>query len=180
MATTVRRTGVSVAFVIKCRFPQGSTRMARFSVLARIRSVTLSISGYSVMAVKSSSYSSGMLDPRAVVLIHNNIEYPLFHIKGEHGDNRTFTRLGNIAPINNDSTYRYIALFVTETSEAVGDCDICGPRNLAIVRANRSDYSVDPSLPNTLTVTSNGVRQTNRLKWLTHYSASQNLHAEEP
>jgi hypothetical protein len=121
--------------------------------------------------------------PRYVVFGRNHVSYPLFHIKGELGENLTATRLGNIALVENDPTYGYIALFATETSAVPGnifDSKINGPRNLAIVRINRSDNSIDPSLPDTLTVSSVGVQRTNRLKWLTNYSASSNLHAERP
>jgi hypothetical protein len=117
--------------------------------------------------------------PRYIVFARNHTSYPLFHIKGDLGDNNTHTRLGNIGLIENDPAYGYIALFVTENSAEVGST-INGPRNLAIVRINRSDNSIDPSLPDTLTVFSKGTQYTNRLKWLTNYSASSNLHAERP
>ena len=98
------------------------------------------------------------------------------------GENNTATRLGNIALIENDPQYRYIALFVTENSVALPNINnlITGPRNLAIVRVKDSDNSIDPDLPDVLTVYSNGEQQTNRLRWLTHYSGASNLHAERP
>lgn len=117
--------------------------------------------------------------PRTLVFGRDHVSYPLFYIKGELGENNTRTRLGNLALIENDPTYGYLALFATENSTTTGDT-INGPRNLAIVRLNRSDNSVDPTLPDTLTVTSNGTEQTNRLRWLTTYSAASNLHAERP
>jgi hypothetical protein len=117
--------------------------------------------------------------PRTLVFARNNISYPLFYIKGDLGENNTRTRLGNIALIQNDPAYNYIALFATENSAATGST-INGPRNLAIVRVKGSDNSIDPSLPDALTVTSEGTQYTNRLSWLTHYSASSNLHAERP
>ncbi len=121
--------------------------------------------------------------PRYIVFGRGWDSYPLFHIKGPLGENLTATRLGNIALIENDQPYRYIALFATETSAVsagIYDSMINGPRNLAIVRVNGNDISIDPSLPDTLTVTSSGVQQTNRLRWLTHYSAGSHLHAERP
>jgi hypothetical protein len=121
--------------------------------------------------------------PRYIVFGRDHISYPLFHIKGKLGENNTFTRLGNIALIENDPTYRYIALFSTENSAEPGDIFnsvINGPRNLAIVRVKSSDNSLDPALPDTLTVISEETQYTNRLRWLTHYSASSNLHAERP
>ena len=121
--------------------------------------------------------------PRSVVFGRNHISYPLFHIKGELGENLTATRLGNTALIENDPTYSYISLFATESNADTGnifDSMINGPRNLAIVRINNSDNSIDPSLPDTLTVSSAGMQYTNRLRWLTSYSASSNLHAERP
>jgi hypothetical protein len=51
---------------------------------------------------------------------------------------------------------------------------------LAVVRINSNDNGIDPSLPDTLTISSAGTQYTNRLKWLTGYSASSNLHAERP
>jgi hypothetical protein len=117
--------------------------------------------------------------PRYIVFARNHTSYPLFHIKGDLGENNTRTRLGNIALIENDPAYNYIALFSTESSADTGSITN-GPRNLAIVRVRGSDNSIDPSLPDTLTVTSAGTQYTNRLRWLTHYSASSNLHAERP
>jgi hypothetical protein len=57
---------------------------------------------------------------------------------------------------------------------------INGPRNLAMVRVNRGDNSLDPNLPDTLTVVSTGTQYTNRLRWLNEYTAVSNLHAERP
>jgi hypothetical protein len=117
--------------------------------------------------------------PRYIVFARDHISYPLFHIKGDLGENNTRTRLGNIALIENNPDYKYIALFATEDSSGTGGT-ISGPRNLAIVRVKGDDNSIDPSLPDTLTVISEGTQYTNRLRWLTHYSASSNLHAERP
>jgi GNAT superfamily N-acetyltransferase len=117
--------------------------------------------------------------PRYIVFARDHISYPLFHIKGDLGENNTRTRLGNIALIENDPDYKYIALFATENSSDTGST-ISGPRNLAIVRVRGDDNNLDPSLPDTLTVTSESTQYTNRLRWLTHYSASSNLHAERP
>jgi len=117
--------------------------------------------------------------PRYIVFARNHTAYPLFQIKGALGENNTYTRLGNIALIENDPPYQYLALFATENSAETGYA-INGPRNLAIVRVNGGDNSLDPNLPDSLTVTSKGVQYTNRLKWLTGYSAGSNLHAERP
>jgi len=105
----------------------------------------------------------------------------LFHIKGPLGQNETHTKLGNMALIENDPDYGYIALFSTESNDATsGSTAIMGPRNLAIVRVDRTDNSIDPNLPDTLTVTSSGVQKTNHLKWLTSYTDYDDLHAERP
>ncbi len=117
--------------------------------------------------------------PRTIVFDRNHNSYPLFHIKGALGENNTYTRLGNIALIGNDPAYRYIALFASENTAATGST-INGPRNLAIVRVKNDDNSIDPGLPDSLTVTSISTQYTNRLRWLTHYSAGSNLHAERP
>jgi hypothetical protein len=115
--------------------------------------------------------------PRDVVFGRNDNSYTLFRIKGAVGDNYTGTRLGNTALIENDPVYGYISLFVTEST---ADTESQGPYNLAIVRVNRTDNSIDPNLPDTLTVASSSSQYTNRLRWLTQYSAASNLHAERP
>ena len=117
--------------------------------------------------------------PRYLVFNRNHLPYPLFRIKGDLGENNTTTRLGNIALIENDLDYGYLALFATESNATTGNI-INGPRNLAIVRVNKNDNSIDPNLPDTLTVISSGTEYTNRIKWLTTYSADSNLHAERP
>ncbi|MCB8985831.1 MAG: hypothetical protein H6659_18530 [Ardenticatenaceae bacterium] len=117
--------------------------------------------------------------PRYIVFARDHTSYPLLHIKGNLGENNTRTRLGNVALIENDPTYGYIALFATESTADTGSV-INGPRNLAIVRVNRSDNSLDPTLPDALTIVSDGTAYTNRLKWLTQYTAVSNLHAERP
>jgi len=127
-------------------------------------------------------YHLGDAFPRTIAFGRNHVSYPLFHIKGALGENQVATRLGNIALINNDPDYGYIALFASETSTVAGTMQnpINGPRNLAIVRVNRSNNSIDSTLPDTLSVTSSGSQQTNRLKWLTNYTDNNNLHAERP
>lgn len=121
--------------------------------------------------------------PRNIVFGRQHLPYPLFHIKGPLGENLTATRLGHLAMIENDADYGYLALFATESTPVAGDIyhsKINGPRNLAIVRVNRDDYSVDPTLPDTLTVMSAGTQRTNHLRWLTDYTNESNLHAERP
>jgi len=135
-------------------------------------------------------YQLGDGSPRALVLgaaeelfpNHTSYrDYPLFHIKGGLGGNWTGTRLGNVASIEDDPVYGYLALFVTESTPDLPTTSFtAGPRNLAIVRVHRTDKSLDPNLPDVLTVTSNATQQTNRLRWLTNYTASSNLHAERP
>lgn len=117
--------------------------------------------------------------PRYLVFARQRTYGPLFHIKGELGENNTYTRLGNLALIEADPDYRYLALFATE-SNAVTSGQVNGPRNLAIVRVRDSDNSLDPNLPDTLTVLCKGAQMTNRLRWLTQYTAASNLHAERP
>jgi hypothetical protein len=117
--------------------------------------------------------------PRYIVFARDHVSYPLFHIKGDLGENNTRTRLGNVALIENDPNYNYIALYATESTAATGST-INGPRNLAIVRVRGDNSSLDPNLPDTLTIISKGTQYTNRLKWLTHYSTDSNLHAERP
>lgn len=72
----------------------------------------------------------------------------------------------------------YLGVFVTESTATETSAAIDGPRNLAMVRVNKTNYSLDPSLPDTLTVTSSGVERTNRLRWLTSFTADSKRHAE--
>lgn len=129
--------------------------------------------------------------PRYVVLAHVNpnsqsytLAYPLFYIKGEFGE--TYSRLGNVALIENDNTYGYIALFSAESTTGINQAD---SRNLGMVRAHREfetmgiNNFLDPGLPDTLVVESQGVLQTNHLRWLTDYKkadSSATSHAERP
>ncbi len=117
--------------------------------------------------------------PRHIVMARNHVDYSLFYIKGSLGENNTYTRLGNIALIQNDPTFKYIAVFATENSATTGG-QISGPRNLAMVRVKNSDNSLDPTLPDTLTISSAGTQYNNRLKWLTQHSAGSKVHAERP
>ncbi|MEM1228716.1 MAG: PA14 domain-containing protein [Planctomycetota bacterium] len=109
---------------------------------------------------------------------------PLFDIKGELGENNTWTRLGDVVAVT-DPSYGHMALFSTEKSSTTDPLSdqaglISGPRNLAITRFNKEDGSIDPNLPDRLTVTSNGEVHENRLRWLTEYSSESGLHAERP
>lgn len=129
-------------------------------------------------------YHLGDAFPRAVTLIApGGATNSLFRIKGFVGENQTRTRIGNVAVISASSevTYTYVALFATESvSQAVQQLD--GPRNLAIQRVSRTDFSIDPTMPDVFTSTvseydwgSGGyvpVERPNRLQWLTHYTAT--------
>ena len=125
-------------------------------------------------------------------------EYPLFHIKGPTGDNVTRSLLGDVAPIDEDPSYGFIALFVSERSEGTEALDpmhgnIAGARELAMVRIRRDFETVtdeakqaldhlDPALPDTLSVESGETMRTNRVRWLTDYAAEGqgSVHAERP
>ncbi|MCK9522037.1 MAG: hypothetical protein M0R76_03200 [Proteobacteria bacterium] len=124
-------------------------------------------------------YHLGDAYPRYVVFSRNSRNYPAFHIKGAEGANETHTRLGNVALIENDPTYRYLALFVTEHN-ADSSQTVNGARNVAITRLSGNNNSVDDSMPDTLTVSSSGQSQTNHLRWLTHYTDESRQHAERP
>jgi hypothetical protein len=160
-----------------------STRLnATTGAITRISSVWVSHSFDQRLLFDGTSiieHHLGDAYPRYIVFARNHNSYPLFQIKGDLGANVTHTRLGNLALIANDPTYKYLALFATENNATTTNT-INAPRNLAIVRVKNSDNSLDPNLPNTLTVTSSGIQYTNRLKWLTTYSAASNLHAERP
>lgn len=137
--------------------------------------------------------------PRYIVLARvapDSGRYALFFNKGGHGANNTFTRLGDIAPIEDDPTYGYMAAFSTERTTGTTplfetEDSVAGIRDLAVVRARRDfedrpgdeDLShVDPDLPDTLTVDAgNHGERTNRLRWLTDYgSAEATIHVERP
>ncbi len=105
---------------------------------------------------------------------------PLFYIKGPTGENETRTRLGNLALIENDASYGLLGLFSSESTATTSSAPINGPRNLGIVRVSKDLTSLDPALPDTLTVTSGGTERTNHLRWITSYTAASNLHAERP
>lgn len=115
--------------------------------------------------------------------------YSLLAIKGDTGNNNTFTRLGDAAPIAGDPTYGYLALFATESTTGT-DGLVTGSRELAVVRVRRefasepaeSGMHLDPGLPDTLDVMSGGQQRQNRLRWLTHYQDEDGgqSHAERP
>jgi hypothetical protein len=62
-------------------------------------------------------YHLGDAFPRQVVFAKNYQSYPVLHIAGNIGDNATHTRLGNIALIEGDPSYRYLALLATKRDE---------------------------------------------------------------
>ncbi len=124
-------------------------------------------------------YHLGDAYPRYIVFAKKHKSYPVFHIKGNLGENNTRTRLGDIARIDNDPAFGYITLFATESSTETNGT-ISGPRNLAMVRVHKSDHTPDPDLPDTLEVMSSGQKKMNTLKWLTDYQVGSDLHAERP
>lgn len=114
--------------------------------------------------------------------------YSLLAIKGNTGENNTFTRLGNAALIEDDPVYGYLALFATEPTPTT-DAMVAGSRDLGIVRVRRGlistppdgDY-LDPDLPDSFDVESGGAAKQNHLRWLTHYQGDTKgqSHAERP
>lgn len=114
--------------------------------------------------------------------------YSLLAIKGETGANNTFTRMGDVALIEGDPEYGYLALFSTEATTAT-DAMVTGSRELGVVRVKR-DFAglpqdgshLDPALPHTFDVTSGGAARQNRLRWLTSYQTDTggSSHAERP
>jgi hypothetical protein len=163
-----------------------STRLDTSGAVTRVSSVWVSHSFDERLFYDGSGIIENHLGdayPRYIVFGRNHSSYALFRIKGPLGENLTATRLGNLALIENDPAYGYLALFASESTSTAGEIynsKINGPRNLAIVRVKRSDNSIDPALPDTLTVNSAGTTYTNRLRWLTQYSAGSKLHAERP
>lgn len=115
--------------------------------------------------------------------------YPALHVKGETGDNNTFSRLGGIATIEQeyDDTYGYLVLFATEGTPETEDA-ISGARNLGIVRFRRdfeatdvaTGEHLDPDLPDSFEVAVDGIPKTNRLRWLTHHGPTGDRHVDRP
>ena len=115
--------------------------------------------------------------------------YTAYFIKGATGNNNTYTRLGDIAPITEDASFGYLVLFATErvTSEP-SDGRIGGARNLVITRI-RSNFAeldsestshLDEGLPHTQDVTSGGTALQNRVRFLTDHAGEGDVHAERP
>jgi hypothetical protein len=115
--------------------------------------------------------------------------YTAYFIKGATGNNNTYTRLGDIAPITEDASFGYLVLFATErvTSEP-SDGRIGGARDLAITRI-RSNFAeldsestshLDEGLPHTQDVTSGGTALQNRVRFLTDHAGEGDVHAERP
>lgn len=128
--------------------------------------------------------------PRDIVLARpDGNSYSLLAIKGDTGNNNTFTRLGNAALVENDATYGFVALFATEPTPTT-DAMVAGSRELGLVRVRRDFYAVDPAaglhldpgMPDTFDVQSGGAMRQNRLRWLTSYQADTGgqSHAERP
>lgn len=130
--------------------------------------------------------------PRDVVMARvepDSGPYSLLAIKGDTGNNNTWTRLGNAALVEDDPTYGYVALFATEPTADTA-AQVAGSRELGLVRVRRDFYAVapdgglhlDPAMPDTFDVQSGGTPRTNRLRWLTHYQTETGgqSHAERP
>jgi len=111
-------------------------------------------------------------------------DYPLFAIKGETGDNRTFSRLGGIVQVS-DGTFGYMVALSTErTTTIAGDDELQGTRDLAILRI-RADFAAtnEPIVEqgaelDSLPVTSGGEDVTNYLRWLSDLGPDR--HVERP
>ena len=101
--------------------------------------------------------------------------YDLFKAKGALGDNNTFTRLGGIAPIA-AGDLGYLVVFTTERGSETAEI-LNGTRDLAVVRVARGFAGMDKNGSafvdgaSTLAVTSSGEAVSNKLTWLTDYTA---------
>jgi hypothetical protein len=102
--------------------------------------------------------------------------YELFKLKGETGDNNTFTRLGGIAPIA-AGDFGYLVVFTTERGPETAE-GLNGTRDLAFLRVSRGFADMDEKGTAfvdgaaTQQVTSAGKAVSNKLNWLTDYAAS--------
>lgn len=101
--------------------------------------------------------------------------YELFKPKGAEGDNNTFTRLGGITQIATGDL-GYLVVFTTDRSTD-GTEILNGTRDLAFLRVSRAFATMDEKGSTyvdgaaTQEVTSSGNAVTNKLTWLTDYTA---------
>jgi hypothetical protein len=127
--------------------------------------------------------------PRAIALGRFNAgdegtdSYELFKIKGEIGDNNTFTRLGGIAPIA-AGDLGYVVLFSTERGSETAE-SLNGTRDVAFLRVARGFAEMDANGSafvdgaSTQNVTVGDAAVTNELSWLTDYSG-ESAQADRP
>lgn len=114
--------------------------------------------------------------------------YVGYFIKGSTGNNNTYTRLGDMAPITEDPDFGYLLLFATErVSTEPSDGRIGGARDLAISRIRRNFAELDSSSQEhldsdlaTQAVTSGGMMHDNYVRFLTNHGAEDDVHAERP
>lgn len=110
-------------------------------------------------------------------------DHALFWIKGETGENETFTRLGGVVQTA-DPTYGYLATFATERTPTFdGDGAVQGTRDLGLVRIlsnfpNNGSIVETGGSTSTLTVMSGDEEVTNSLHWLTDLGPGR--HVERP
>jgi hypothetical protein len=127
--------------------------------------------------------------PRAIALGRFNAgdegtdSYELFKVKGEIGDNNTFTRLGGIAPIA-AGDLGYVVLFSTERGSETAE-SLNGTRDVAFLRVARGFAEMDANGSafvdgaSTQNVTVGDAAVTNQLSWLTDY-AGESAQADRP
>jgi len=120
--------------------------------------------------------------PRSIVLGRFNDQksgtksFELFKPKGDEGDNNTFTRLGGIAPIASGD-WGYLVVFTTERGTDDTSEILNGTRDLAFLRVSRGFASMDEKGSafvdgaSTQAVMSSAEAVTNKLSWLTDYTA---------
>ncbi len=110
--------------------------------------------------------------------------YAVFRIKGEEGENNTYTRLGSLLQ-NAHPQFGYSALFATERGAATGEM-VSGTRDLAYarIRTDFAELDSDEEIVETGAdvatemVQSSGQAVTNHVRWLTDLGPS--THAERP
>lgn len=109
--------------------------------------------------------------------------YELFKLKGQTGDNNTFTRLGGIAPIATGDM-GYLVVFATERGTETAE-RLNGTRDVAFVRVARGFAEMDENGSafvdgaSTLDVMLDGEAVSNKLSWLTNY-AGESAQADRP
>lgn len=129
------------------------------------------------------AYARGIMVNRLDLAAKTGTTLQSFAIKGNTGDNNTFSRLGSLVKLPDG---RFFAAFATEREPGLeGSGKIYGTREFALVRFSvdaEGAMKVDETFGETQTVQSGGERAENHVAFLTSYATSgpKTLHVERP